>query len=88
MDIQDSHFNAHEYRREFDAIMGQLHLQGSKGVGYIGMDASRALRAVLGYRRLVRIPCLPGMHGLMDTGYRFCPSPNKAWAVVVGKVSG
>lgn len=37
------------------------------------MDASRALHAVLGYRRLVRIPCLPGVHGLMNTGYRFLP---------------
>lgn len=87
MDIQDSYFNAHEFRREFDAMMGQLHLQGSKGVWYIGMDASRALHAVLGYRRLVKIPCLPGMHGLMNTGYRFLPVAGYSLGSVVGKAS-
>ncbi|MDQ7728439.1 DUF393 domain-containing protein [Halomonas sp. SpR8] len=71
VDIQDSHFNACEYGREFDAMMGQLHLQDSRGVWYVGMDASRALYAVLGYRRLVKISCLPVMHGVMNTGYRF-----------------
>ncbi|MGE6606323.1 DCC1-like thiol-disulfide oxidoreductase family protein [Halomonas sp. NPDC076908] len=51
--------------------MGQLHLRNSLGAWYIGMDASRALYAVLGYRRLVRFSCLPGVRGLMNTGYRF-----------------
>lgn len=35
------------------------------------MDASRALYAVLGYRRLVRLSCLPGLRSMMDAGYRF-----------------
>jgi hypothetical protein len=35
------------------------------------MDASRALYAVLGYRRLVRLSCLAGLRSMMDAGYRF-----------------
>ena len=57
--------------RDFNAMMGQLHLRDSQGKWYIGMDASRALYAVLGYRRLVRFSCLPGVHGIMNAGYRF-----------------
>ncbi len=33
--------------------------------------AGRALYAVLGYRRLVRLSCLPGLRSMMDAGYRF-----------------
>ena len=71
MDIQDEHFNAQTHGCEFTAMMGQLHLHDSQGKWYIGMDASRALYAVLGYRRLVWISCLPGIRGLMNAGYRF-----------------
>lgn len=70
VDIQASDFNAQKYEQEFTAMMGQLHLLDSQGAWYIGMDASRALYAVLGYRRLVRLSCLPGVHGVMNTGYR------------------
>lgn len=40
--------------------MSQLHLRDSRGEWYIGMDANRALYAVLGYRRLVRVSLLTG----------------------------
>ncbi|OJA05100.1 thiol-disulfide oxidoreductase DCC family protein [Halomonas sp. QHL1] len=71
VDIQASDFNAQAYGQEFNAMMGQLHLLDSQGNWYIGMDASRALYAVLGYRRLVRLSCLPGVRGVMNAGYRF-----------------
>ncbi len=71
VDIQARDFSAQEYGRDFNAMMGQLHLQDIRGEWYIGMDASRALYAVLGYGRLVWISCLPGICGLMNAGYRF-----------------
>lgn len=71
VDIQAQGFNAREHGKDFNAMMGQLHLRGSQGNWYIGMDASRALYAVLGYRRLVRMSCLPGLYGAMNAGYRF-----------------
>jgi len=43
------------------------------------MDASRALYAVLGYRRLVRLSCLPGLRSMMDAGYRFLPDAVSGW---------
>ncbi|MBR2514763.1 MAG: DUF393 domain-containing protein [Halomonas sp.] len=71
IDIQSNEFNAAELGRSFDDMMGQLHLLDNKGIWYVGMDASRALYAVLGYRRLVRLSCLPGLRSAMDAGYRF-----------------
>ncbi|MGO2240873.1 MAG: thiol-disulfide oxidoreductase DCC family protein [Halomonas sp.] len=71
VDIQDEHFNAQTHGCEFTAMMGQLHLRDGQGKWYIEMDANRALYAVLGYRRLVWISCLPGIRGLMNAGYRF-----------------
>ncbi|BBI52147.1 hypothetical protein HORIV_45680 [Vreelandella olivaria] len=73
VDIQAQGFNAKEHGKEFNAMMGQLHLRDSQGEWYIGMDASRALYAVLGYRRLVKLSCLPGLYGAMNAGYRFLP---------------
>ncbi|MCH4813269.1 thiol-disulfide oxidoreductase DCC family protein [Vreelandella neptunia] len=71
VDIQATDFNAKEHGKTFSAMMGQLHLRDSQGKWYIGMDASRALYAVLGYRRLVGLSCLPGLYGAMNAGYRF-----------------
>ena len=71
VDIQSSEFKPEEVGRSFDTMMGQLHLQDREGRWFIGMDASRALYAVLGYRRLVKLSCLPGLRGMMDAGYRF-----------------
>ena len=71
VDIQSSEFKPDEVGRSFDAMMGQLHLQDQEGRWFIGMDASRALYAVLGYRRLVKLSCLPGLRSMMDAGYRF-----------------
>ena len=71
VDIQSSEFKPEEVGRSFDTMMGQLHLQDREGRWFIGMDASRALYAVLGYRRLVRLSCLPGLRSMIDAGYRF-----------------
>lgn len=71
VDIQDENFNAADVGRTFSDMMGLLHVRDSKGSWYIGMDASRALYAVLGYRWLVWLSCLPGLRGIMDAGYRF-----------------
>jgi predicted DCC family thiol-disulfide oxidoreductase YuxK len=50
-------------------MMGKLHVSDADGRWYVGMDASRALYTVLGYRRLVWLSSLPGMCGMMDVGY-------------------
>ncbi|UTD55666.1 thiol-disulfide oxidoreductase DCC family protein [Halomonas sp. MS1] len=71
VDIQRRDFNAADIGRRFDDMMGLLHVKDSQGNWYIGMDASRALYAVLGYRWLVWLSCLPGLRGVMDAGYRF-----------------
>jgi len=71
VDIQAHDFDAQAHGQTFTAMMGQLHLRDSQGKWYIGMDASRALYAVLGYRRLVRLSCLPGISAIMNAGYRF-----------------
>lgn len=71
VDIQSAPFDAAEIGRTFDELMGQLHLKDRNGQWYVGMDASRALYAILGYRRLVKLSCLPGLRGVMNAGYRF-----------------
>jgi predicted DCC family thiol-disulfide oxidoreductase YuxK len=71
VDIQSSDFNAADVGHRFDDMMGLLHVKDSRGNWYIGMDASRALYAVLGYRWLVWLSCLPGLRGVMNAGYRF-----------------
>lgn len=71
VDIQSDAFNATHDRGEFDAMMGLLHVKDSQGNWYIGMEASRALYAVLGYRRLVWLSCLPGLKGALNWGYRW-----------------
>ena len=53
----------------FEAMMGRLHLRDAKGRWFVGMDASRALYAVLGYRRLVGLTMLPGLAWCFDHGY-------------------
>ncbi len=71
VDIQAEDFDAEALGKTFAAMMGKLHLADAKGHWFIGMDASRALYAVLGYRRLVWLSCLPGIAPLMDAGYRW-----------------
>ncbi|MGY4879674.1 thiol-disulfide oxidoreductase DCC family protein [Vreelandella aquamarina] len=70
VDIQDESFLSGEYGASFGTMMGKLHVLDNAGHWYIGMDASRALYAVLGYQRLVRFSCLPGINRIMDAGYR------------------
>lgn len=70
VDIQAPDFDAAALGGSFTAMMGRLHVRDAKGHWYLGMDASRALYAVLGYRRLVWLSTLPGIGGAMDAGYR------------------
>lgn len=60
VDIQAPGFDPQALGIRFEAMMGKLHLRDVDGRWFIGMDASRALYAVLGYRRLVWLSCLPG----------------------------
>lgn len=71
VDIQAVDFDAAPLGRSVATMMGQLHVRDADGRWFVGMDASRALYAVLGYRRLVWLSTLPGVGGLMDAGYRW-----------------
>jgi len=71
VDIQAADFDAAALGTTFEAMMGRLHVRDARQRWFIGMDASRALYAVLGYRRLVWLSTLPGIAGLMDAGYRW-----------------
>ncbi|MDR5900855.1 MULTISPECIES: thiol-disulfide oxidoreductase DCC family protein [Halomonas] len=71
VDIQAANFDAVPLGRSVAAMMGRLHVRDAAGRWFVGMDASRALYAVLGYRRLVWMSTLPGIGGLMDAGYRW-----------------
>ncbi|MDI5919932.1 DUF393 domain-containing protein [Halomonas sp. LR5S13] len=71
VDIQAADFDAAALGTSVEAMMGLLHVRDAGGRWYIGMDASRALYAVLGYRRLVWLSTLPGIAGMMDAGYRW-----------------
>ncbi|GHE20724.1 thiol-disulfide oxidoreductase DCC family protein [Halomonas urumqiensis] len=71
VDIHAHGFDAQRLGTTFEAMMGKLHVRDDEGRWFIGMDASRALYAVLGYRRLVWLSSLPGLHGMMNAGYRW-----------------
>lgn len=69
VDIQAPGFDAASLGTTLEAMVGRLHVRDAAGRWFIGMDASRALYAVLGYRRLVWLSTLPGMAGMMDWIY-------------------
>ncbi len=69
VDIRAEGFDAAPLGTTFSEMMGRLHARDADGRWYIGMDASRALYAVMGYRRLIRLSLLPGLAPLMDAGY-------------------
>ncbi|EWG99923.1 thiol-disulfide oxidoreductase DCC family protein [Halomonas sp. BC04] len=71
VDIQAPDFDPGPLGKRFADMMGKLHARDAKGRWFIGMDASRALYAVLGYRRLVWLSTLPGLSAVMDGGYRW-----------------
>ncbi|WLI74578.1 thiol-disulfide oxidoreductase DCC family protein [Halomonas alkalicola] len=71
VDIQAAEFDATALGRTFEAMIGRLHLRDAEGRWFIGMDASRALYAVLGYRRLVWLSSLRGVAPVMNAGYRW-----------------
>ncbi|RTR03799.1 thiol-disulfide oxidoreductase DCC family protein [Halomonas nitroreducens] len=70
VDIRAAEFEPAAWGPSFADMMGRLHLRDAEGRWFVGLEASRALYAVLGYRRLVWISCLPGLAGLLDAGYR------------------
>ncbi|WP_447553492.1 thiol-disulfide oxidoreductase DCC family protein [Vreelandella sp. EE22] len=70
IDIRAKGFEPDVHGPTFDDLMGKLHVLDQRGRWYIGMEASRALYAVLGYRRWVWLSCLPGLRGMMNAGYR------------------
>lgn len=74
VDIQAEGFDAERLGTTFDAMMGKLHVRDAQGHWFIGMEASRALYAVLGYRRMVWLSSLPGLAGGMNAGYRWFAS--------------
>ncbi len=69
VDIQADDFDAAAWGCSFEAMMGRLHLADAKGAWFVGMDASRALYAVLGYRRLVGLTMLLGLAWCFDQSY-------------------
>ncbi|WP_192035251.1 DUF393 domain-containing protein [Halomonas sp. YLGW01] len=69
IDIQADDFDAAAWGRSFEAMMGRLHVRDARGAWFVGMDASRALYAVLGYRRLVGLTMLPVLAWCFDRGY-------------------
>lgn len=71
VDIQADNFDAGALGTNFESMMGRLHLRDAQGRWFIGMDASRSLYAVLGYRRLVWLSCLPGLAGMLDGAYKW-----------------
>lgn len=71
VDIRAPDFSPQALGLSFETMMGRLHVQDARGEWYVGMDASRALYAVLGYRRMVRLSLLPGLRPLLDMSYRF-----------------
>lgn len=71
VDIQAPDFDAASLGTTFTTMMGRLHVHDAAGRWFVGMDASRALYTVLGYRRLVWLSTLTGIAGMMDGGYRW-----------------
>lgn len=69
VDIRDAAFEASAWGLTFETLMGRLHLRDAQGRWFVGMEASRALYAVLGHRRLVWWSCLPGVAGVLEAGY-------------------
>lgn len=70
MDIRHPDFDAAQWGKRIEDMMGKLHLLDARGHWIVGMDASRALYATLGYRRWLWFSMLPGMRQALDLGYR------------------
>lgn len=69
IDIRSEGFSAEKWGRNCDELMGRLYALDGAGRWYRGMDSSRALYAVLGYRWLVGLSSLPGLRQLLDRLY-------------------
>ncbi|MBY5929647.1 DUF393 domain-containing protein [Halomonas sp. DP8Y7-3] len=70
VDIRHPDFDAAQWGKRIEDMMGKLHLLDARGHWIVGMDASRALYATLGYRRWLSFSMLPGMRQALDLGYR------------------
>ncbi|MFC3294301.1 thiol-disulfide oxidoreductase DCC family protein [Modicisalibacter luteus] len=69
IDIRARGFDPTQWDRTCDELMGRLFALDSEGRWYAGMDSTRALYAVLGYRGWVRLSSLPGLDMMLDRLY-------------------
>lgn len=69
IDIRARGFDPAPWGRTCDELMGRLYALDGQGYWYAGMDSTRALYAVLGYRHWVRLSSLPGLKKPLDRLY-------------------
>lgn len=69
VDIRANGFSATAWGRTCEELLGRMFAQDGGGKWFAGMDAVRAMLALLGYRRLVWLSHLPILRPLLDRGY-------------------
>lgn len=69
IDIRATGFDPEAWGRDCEELMGRLYALDGEGHWFAGMDATRAMLAVLGYRRWVGLSSLPGLRPLLDRLY-------------------
>ena len=69
IDIRAQGFDPAPWGRTCDELMGRLFALDGEGRWFSGMDSTRALYAVLGYRWWTRISSLPGLNMTLDRLY-------------------
>jgi len=69
VDIRAKDFSATAWGRNCEELLGRMFAQDGEGTWFAGMDAVRAMLALLGYRRLVWLSHLPGLKPLLDRLY-------------------
>ncbi|WP_136066211.1 thiol-disulfide oxidoreductase DCC family protein [Modicisalibacter radicis] len=69
VDIRAEGFSAAAWGRDWEELLGRMFARDGEGNWFAGMDAVRAMLALLGYRRLVWLSHLPGFRSLLDRLY-------------------
>lgn len=69
VDIRGSDFSPAAWGRDWEELLGRMFARDGRGEWFAGMDAVRAMLALLGYRRLVWLSHRPGLKGILDRGY-------------------
>lgn len=69
VDIRAPGFDPTLWGRSCDELMGRLYALDGEGRWYAGMDSTRALYVVLGYRGRVKLSSLPGLGVMLDRLY-------------------